>query len=106
MTAAIVAGGPGMRFGDDLAEVHRRIGDWHALLGARPTPWHRSSPRAPRGQRVRRMARQDPAVSLAANPVVYGLMTGLTRLAGGGIAASKAAPLWDWIPPIRAAKGT
>ncbi|NBH08273.1 FAD-dependent monooxygenase [Amycolatopsis sp. SID8362] len=56
--------------------------------------------RRPRSQRVRQLARQDPAVSLSTSPVVYGLAAGLTRLAGGGVAARKAARLWTWTPPV------
>ncbi|MFI6369249.1 FAD-dependent monooxygenase [Nocardia sp. NPDC050630] len=52
-----------------------------------------------RSQRVQRMARTDPKVSLATNPVTYGAMTTLTRLAGPGVAARKAARIWDWTPP-------
>lgn len=44
----------------------------------------------PRGRQVQRMARQDPQISLSANALTYGLMTRLTRLAGGGVAARKA----------------
>jgi 2-polyprenyl-6-methoxyphenol hydroxylase-like FAD-dependent oxidoreductase len=70
------------------------------LAGDVPTALARyDQARRPRSQRVRRMARQDPAISLSTSPVVYGLMTGLTRLAGGGVAARKAARLWDWTPP-------
>lgn len=56
--------------------------------------------RRPRSQRVRRMARQDPKVSLSTNPFTYRTMTVLTRLAGGRVAARKAARLWDWTPPL------
>jgi 2-polyprenyl-6-methoxyphenol hydroxylase-like FAD-dependent oxidoreductase len=155
---------PGVRYGDDLAEVRRRIGDWHdpipALLAATPpdsllchdivdldplasyvdgrvallgdaahamTPFLAQGacqaledaavlaaeladdvPRAlarydrarrPRSQQVRRMARQDARISLSTSPVTYRLMTGLTRLAGGRVAARKTARLWDWTPP-------
>jgi 2-polyprenyl-6-methoxyphenol hydroxylase-like FAD-dependent oxidoreductase len=55
--------------------------------------------RRPRSQVVRRMARQDPKISLSTSALTYGLMTRLTRLAGGGVAARKAARLWDWTPP-------
>ncbi|WP_433631456.1 hypothetical protein [Nocardia sp. CA-120079] len=44
------------------------------------------------------MARQDPRISLSTSPLVYGLLTRLTRLAGG-VAARKAARLWNWTPP-------
>ncbi|WP_063825005.1 FAD-dependent monooxygenase [Nocardia pseudovaccinii] len=47
-----------------------------------------------RSQRVQRMARQDPRISLSTSPLVYGLLTRLTRLA-----ARKAARLWNWTPP-------
>lgn len=57
--------------------------------------------RRPRSQMVARMARQDPKISLSTNPLTYGLMTSLTRLAGGGVAARKTARLWDWSPPSR-----
>lgn len=55
--------------------------------------------RRPRSRQVQRMARQDPQISLSANALTYGLMTRLTRLAGGGVAARKAARLWNWTPP-------
>ncbi|WP_410574059.1 FAD-dependent monooxygenase [Amycolatopsis sp. cmx-4-61] len=55
--------------------------------------------RRPRGRMVARMARQDPKISLSTSPVTYGLMTRLTHLAGGGVAARKAARLWDWTAP-------
>ncbi|WP_067897866.1 FAD-dependent monooxygenase [Nocardia vaccinii] len=55
--------------------------------------------RRPRSQRVERMARQDPRISLSTNPFTYSLMTGLTSLAGSGIGARKSAHLWDWTPP-------
>jgi 2-polyprenyl-6-methoxyphenol hydroxylase-like FAD-dependent oxidoreductase len=55
--------------------------------------------RRARSQRVARMARQDPRVSLSTDRLTYGLMTRLTRLAGGRVAAKKAARLWDWAPP-------
>jgi 2-polyprenyl-6-methoxyphenol hydroxylase-like FAD-dependent oxidoreductase len=148
---------PGTHFADDLAEVRRRVGDWHdpipALLAATnsvlrndiydldPLPTyvdgrvallgdaaHAMTPflaqgacqaledatvlaatltddvpsaltaydraRRPRSQRVRRMARQDPKISLSTSALTYGLMTRLTRLAGNGLAARKAARLW------------
>ncbi|WP_433632305.1 FAD-dependent monooxygenase [Nocardia sp. CA-120079] len=56
--------------------------------------------RRPRSQRVQHMARQVPAVSLSTNPLVYTVMTNLTRFAGGGVAARKAARLWSWVPPV------
>lgn len=157
---------PGVRYDDDLAEIHRRVGGWHdpipALLDATPTDSvlchdifdldplpsyvhgrvallgdaaHAMTPflaqgacqaledaavlaaelaratdapaaltrydhaRRPRSQMVARMTRQDPKLSLSTIPLTYGLMTRLTRLAGGGVAARKAARLWDWIPP-------
>jgi 2-polyprenyl-6-methoxyphenol hydroxylase-like FAD-dependent oxidoreductase len=55
--------------------------------------------RRPRSQMVARMARQDPKISLSTSPLTYGLMTHLTRLAGGSVATRKAARLWDWTPP-------
>ncbi|MEU6830919.1 FAD-dependent monooxygenase [Nocardia beijingensis] len=55
--------------------------------------------RRPRGHQVQRMARQDPAISLSTNAIVYGLATGLTRLAGRGMAGRKSAALWEWTPP-------
>ncbi|MET9289870.1 FAD-dependent monooxygenase [Nocardia beijingensis] len=156
---------PGIRYGNDLAELRRRVGNWHhpipALLAATPpeailchdifdleplqsfaqgrvallgdaahamTPFLaqgacqaledatvlaaelRDGPvpaalarfdqlRRPRGQQVQRMARQDPAISLSTNALVYGLATGMTRLAGRGVAGRKSARLWDWTPP-------
>jgi 2-polyprenyl-6-methoxyphenol hydroxylase-like FAD-dependent oxidoreductase len=60
--------------------------------------------RRPRSQQVRRMARQDARISLSTSPVTYRLMTGLTRLAGGRVAARKTARLWDWTPPTLAAQ--
>lgn len=53
--------------------------------------------RRPRSQRVQRMARNDPRISLS--PKAYPVMAGLTRLAGGRVAARKAARLWD--QPLR-----
>ncbi|WP_040700173.1 FAD-dependent monooxygenase [Nocardia vinacea] len=55
--------------------------------------------RRPRSQQVQRMARQDPRVSLSTSPLAYGLLTQLTRVTGGGIAARKSARLWNWTPP-------
>lgn len=54
--------------------------------------------RRPRSQKVRALARQDPKLSLSANAVTYRLLTSLTRLAGGGVAARKSARLWSWTP--------
>ncbi|MEU6580840.1 FAD-dependent monooxygenase [Nocardia sp. NPDC046763] len=56
--------------------------------------------RRPRSQRVQRLARQDPKISLSTNPLTYGLMTRLTQMAGAAVAARKSAPLWDWTPPV------
>ncbi|MFB9686677.1 FAD-dependent monooxygenase [Amycolatopsis plumensis] len=162
---------PGRRYGDNLAEVRARIGDWHdpipALLAATPAASvlchdifdldplpsyadgrvallgdaaHAMTPflaqgacqaledaavlaaelagatdvpaalarydraRRPRSQRVARMARQDPKVSLSTSPLTHRLMTRLTRVAGGGVAARKAARLWDWFPPTERAE--
>lgn len=53
--------------------------------------------RRPRSQRVQRMARNDPRISLSSK--AYPVMAGLTRLAGGRVAARKAARLWD--QPLR-----
>ncbi|GAA4627663.1 FAD-dependent monooxygenase [Actinoallomurus vinaceus] len=61
--------------------------------------------RRPRSQQVRHMARQDPRISLSTSTLTYCLMTRLTRLAGGGVAARKAARLWDWTPPIPSRHG-
>ncbi|WAL63149.1 FAD-dependent monooxygenase [Amycolatopsis cynarae] len=164
---------PGVRYGEDLAEVRRRVGDWHdpvpALLAATPAgsvlrhdifdleplpsyvdgrvallgdAAHAMTPflaqgacqaledatvlaaelthatdiptalarydraRRPRSQAVWRTARQDPKISLSTNPLTYGLMTRLTRLAGGAVAARKAARLWDWTPPARPCFGS
>ncbi|MEV5839581.1 hypothetical protein [Nocardia sp. NPDC052112] len=55
--------------------------------------------RRPRSQQVQRMARQDPRISLSTSGLAYALLTGLTRLAGGGVAARKAARPWDRTPP-------
>lgn len=55
--------------------------------------------RRPRSQMVARMARQDAKISLSTNPLTYGLMSRLTRIAGGGVAAGKTARLWDWTSP-------
>jgi 2-polyprenyl-6-methoxyphenol hydroxylase-like FAD-dependent oxidoreductase len=156
----------GVRSGDDLAEVRRRIGGWHqpipALLAATrpqgvlchdisdldPLPSyvqgrvallgdaaHAMTPfaaqgagqaledatvlaarlaggapvpealagydqaRRPRSQRVARLARTDPRVSLSTNPLTWWLMTRLTRLSSSRLAARKTAWLWDWTPP-------
>jgi 2-polyprenyl-6-methoxyphenol hydroxylase-like FAD-dependent oxidoreductase len=56
--------------------------------------------RRPRSQQVQRMARKDPAISLSTNAFVYRLATGLTRLAGRGVAGRKSARLWNWTPPM------
>lgn len=56
--------------------------------------------RRPRSQQVQRMARQDPAMSLSTSALVYGLTTGLTRLAGRNMAGRKSARLWDWTPSV------
>jgi 2-polyprenyl-6-methoxyphenol hydroxylase-like FAD-dependent oxidoreductase len=55
--------------------------------------------RRPRSQQVQRAARQDPKISLSTSPFTYVLMTGLTRVAGGNVAARKAERLWNWTPP-------
>ncbi|MGW4120099.1 hypothetical protein [Nocardia sp. NPDC004711] len=60
---------------------------------------HYDQLRRPRSQRVQHLARQDPKISLSTNPLTYGLMTRLTQMAGGAVAARKSAPLWDWTPP-------
>jgi 2-polyprenyl-6-methoxyphenol hydroxylase-like FAD-dependent oxidoreductase len=52
-----------------------------------------------RTQRVQRMARQDPRLSLSTNPLVYRTLTTLTRAAGPNVAARKAARVWSWTPP-------
>ena len=65
--------------------------------------------RRPRSQRVARLARTDPRVSLSTNPLVYRLMTSLTRLSSSRLADRKTAWLWDWTPPplpARALGGT
>lgn len=51
--------------------------------------------RRPRSQQVQHMARQDPKISLSTNALLYGLMTGVTQIAGGGIGARKSARLWN-----------
>lgn len=56
--------------------------------------------RRPRSQHVQRTARQDPAISLSTNPVVYEPATKLTKLAGDRVAARKSARLWHWTPPV------
>jgi 2-polyprenyl-6-methoxyphenol hydroxylase-like FAD-dependent oxidoreductase len=55
--------------------------------------------RRPRSQQVQHAARQDPKISLTTSPLTYALMTGLTRLVGGRVAARKAECLWSWTPP-------
>jgi 2-polyprenyl-6-methoxyphenol hydroxylase-like FAD-dependent oxidoreductase len=55
--------------------------------------------RRPRSQGVQRLARQDPKISLSTKPLAYGVMTRLTQMAGGAVAARKSALLWDWTPP-------
>ncbi|MEN3360518.1 MAG: hypothetical protein V7637_4500 [Mycobacteriales bacterium] len=55
-----------------------------------------------RGNRVQAMARQDPRISLSTSPVAYHLLTRLTQLAGGSLAARKSARLWSWTPPAAA----
>jgi 2-polyprenyl-6-methoxyphenol hydroxylase-like FAD-dependent oxidoreductase len=55
--------------------------------------------RRPRTQRIARMARTDPRVSLSTSPLVWGLSTGATRLASPALLQRKAARLWRWTPP-------
>ncbi|MBF6464754.1 hypothetical protein IU427_06085 [Nocardia beijingensis] len=45
------------------------------------------------------MARRDPVISLSTSALLDGLATGLTRLAGRGMAGRKSARSWDWTPP-------
>jgi 2-polyprenyl-6-methoxyphenol hydroxylase-like FAD-dependent oxidoreductase len=61
--------------------------------------------RRPRSQRVARLARTDPRISLSTNPLTYWLMTGLTRMTSSRLAERKTAWLWDWTPPALAAPG-
>jgi 2-polyprenyl-6-methoxyphenol hydroxylase-like FAD-dependent oxidoreductase len=62
--------------------------------------------RRPRARRVQRMARTDPKLSLSTSPAAYRLMTAMTRLASSGMARRKSARLWDWTPPVLAARGS
>ena len=55
--------------------------------------------RRPRTQRVARLARTDPRISLSTSPLTYWVMTNLTRMTSSRLAERKTAWLWNWTPP-------
>ena len=54
--------------------------------------------RRPRSQRVARLARLDPRISLSTSPLMYTVMTTLTRTLGHAIADRKMKAVWTWSP--------
>jgi len=76
------------------------------LAGDRPVPaaldrYDRA--RRPRAQRVARMARTDPRLSLSTSTLTYHLLTAVTRRAADAVVRRKTGRLWAWTPPaIRA----
>jgi 2-polyprenyl-6-methoxyphenol hydroxylase-like FAD-dependent oxidoreductase len=54
--------------------------------------------RRPRSQRVARLARLDPRISLSTSPLMYTVMTTLTRTLGHAVADRKMKAVWTWSP--------
>jgi 2-polyprenyl-6-methoxyphenol hydroxylase-like FAD-dependent oxidoreductase len=82
---------------EDAADLTARLADASSDVSAALAAY--DAARRPRTQRIARMARTDPRISLSTSGFTYGLMTRLTRLAAAGLVRRKSERLWNWTPP-------